>query len=111
MNRCAVITRSVCAEHALAQQRYVIYEGRSRSFCKLVLAMAIARLETVDLAFGCVWCAGFLVPLTQDLTDFAQSQLPELSDYDQGSAACRVWNAGTATYERAAKDPKLEERS
>ena len=26
--------------------------------------------------------AGFLVPLTQDLTEFAQSQLPELSDYD-----------------------------
>eukprot|EP00439_Symbiodinium_sp_Y106_P022604 s6347_g2.t2 len=25
---------------------------------------------------------GFLVPLTQDLTEFAQSQLPELSDYD-----------------------------
>ncbi|CAE7457924.1 rha-1 [Symbiodinium pilosum] len=36
---------------------------------------------------------GFLMPLVQDLTDFAQSQLPELSDYDP------------ALEDRSCKDP------
>ena len=51
----------------------------------------------VDAVFLARFClqlrAGFLMPLVQDLTDFAQSQLPELSDYDP------------ALEDRSCKDP------
>ena len=69
----------------------MIYEGLTHFGVGLPFELSIAFL----FASWCPCCAflfscarvcfvlpGFLVPLTQDLSDLAQSQLPELSDYD-----------------------------
>ena len=50
-------------------RRYVIFEG-------------VAHAIRPDLSHAQWQSAGFLLPLTNDLVDFAQGQLPEVVDYD-----------------------------